>query len=72
MKILLLGAGGFIGANLAERLVNDAHHQITALDIEREKLDETVKSGDINYIHFDIRRNEKELERLTDRARSSR
>ena len=65
MKILLLGAGGFIGANLAERLVNDAYHQITALDIEREKLDETVKSGEINYIHFDIRRNEKELERLT-------
>jgi nucleoside-diphosphate-sugar epimerase len=23
MKILLLGAGGFIGANLTERLVND-------------------------------------------------
>ena len=65
MKILLLGAGGFIGANLAERLVDDGHHQITALDIEREKLDETVKSGEINYIHFDIRRNEKELERLT-------
>ena len=60
MKILLLGAGGFIGANLAERLVNDARHQITALDIEREKLDETVK-GQIDYIHFDIRRNEKEL-----------
>jgi len=48
MKILLLGAGGFIGANLAERLVNDAYHQITALDIEREKLDETVKSGEIH------------------------
>ena len=45
MKILLLGAGGFIGANLAERLVNDGKHEITALDIEREKLDETVKSG---------------------------
>ena len=33
--------------------------EITALDIEREKLDETVKSGEINYIHFDIRDNEK-------------
>ena len=65
MKILLLGAGGFIGANLAERLVNDGKHEITALDIEREKLDETVKSGEINYIHFDIRGNERELERLT-------
>ncbi|MGB7794494.1 MAG: NAD-dependent epimerase/dehydratase family protein, partial [Terrimicrobiaceae bacterium] len=65
MKILLLGAGGFIGANLTERLVGDGQHEITALDIEREKLDETVKSGDIHFIHFDIRANEKELERLT-------
>ncbi|MGA7213868.1 MAG: saccharopine dehydrogenase NADP-binding domain-containing protein, partial [Terrimicrobiaceae bacterium] len=64
MKILLLGAGGFIGANLAERLVNDGEHEITALDIEREKLDETVKSGELRYIHFDIRGNERELERL--------
>jgi nucleoside-diphosphate-sugar epimerase len=65
MKILLLGAGGFIGANLTERLVADGKHQITALDIERDKLDDTVKSGEINYIHFDIRENEAELERLT-------
>ncbi len=65
MKILLLGAGGFIGANLAERLVNEGKQEITALDIEREKLDETVKGGEINYIHFDIRGNEKELEQLT-------
>jgi nucleoside-diphosphate-sugar epimerase len=65
MKILLLGAGGFIGANLAERLVSDGKHEITALDIERDKLDETVKSGEITYIHFDIRANERELERLT-------
>ena len=64
MKILLLGAGGFIGANLTERLVGDGQHEITALDDERE-LDETVKSGDIHFIHFDIRANEKELERLT-------
>ena len=42
MKILLLGAGGFIGANLAERLVNDGEHEITARDIEREKLDVRV------------------------------
>ncbi len=65
MKILLLGAGGFIGANLTERLVADGKHQITALDIERDKLDDTVKSGELNYVHFDIRGDEKELERLT-------
>ena len=62
MKILLLGAGGFIGANLTERLVNDGKYEITALDIESEKLDETGKSEEIRFIHFDIRGNEKELE----------
>jgi UDP-4-amino-4-deoxy-L-arabinose formyltransferase / UDP-glucuronic acid dehydrogenase (UDP-4-keto-hexauronic acid decarboxylating) len=65
MKILLLGAGGFIGANLTERLVNDGQHEITALDIEREKLDETVKNGEIRFIHFDIRENGNKLEGLT-------
>ena len=65
MKILLLGAGGFIGANLTERLVKDGKHQITALDIDREKLDETVISGAINYIDFDIREDEAKLEQLT-------
>ena len=35
MKILLLGAGGFIGANLAERLVDDAHHQIRSTSSAR-------------------------------------
>ena len=65
MKILLLGAGGFIGANLTERLVRDGKHEITALDIQREKLEDTLKTGEINYIEFDIRGNDKELERLT-------
>jgi UDP-apiose/xylose synthase len=65
MKILVLGAGGFIGANLTERLVSDGKYEVTALDIEREKLDETVKGAAVRYIDFDIRGNEKELERLT-------
>ncbi len=65
MKILLLGAGGFIGANLTERLVRDGQHEITALDIDREKLDDTVKSGEINYVEFDIREGEEKLEQLT-------
>lgn len=65
MKILMLGAGGFIGANLTERLVKDGVHQVTALDIEREKLDDTAGPLGFHYIDFDIRNNEDELERLT-------
>jgi nucleoside-diphosphate-sugar epimerase len=65
MKILLLGAGGFIGANLTERLLSDGRHTVTALDIEREKLDDTVTSSEINYVEFDIRGDERKLEELT-------
>jgi UDP-apiose/xylose synthase len=65
MKILLLGAGGFIGVNLAECLVRDGQHEITALDIDREKLDEVVEQGRLNYIDLDIRGSEEKLEQLT-------
>jgi len=65
MKILMLGAGGFIGANLTERLVRDGIHQVTALDIEREKLDDTVGANELNYVQFDIRGDQGKLEELT-------
>jgi nucleoside-diphosphate-sugar epimerase len=42
-KILLLGAGGFIGSHLAVELMNSKQYQITALDITKEKLDEGIR-----------------------------
>jgi len=65
MKILMLGAGGFIGANLTERLIRDGIHEVTALDIERDKLDDTLGGEALNYVQFDIRGDEKKLEELT-------
>jgi len=65
MKILLLGAGGFIGANLTERLIADGAHDITALDIESEKLDSMLSSDRLTYLHFDIREDSERLEQLT-------
>jgi nucleoside-diphosphate-sugar epimerase len=65
IKILMLGAGGFIGANLTERLISDGDYQVTALDIEREKLDETLGTGELDYVHFDIRNDDGRLEALT-------
>jgi UDP-apiose/xylose synthase len=38
MKILLLGAGGFVGSHLVEHLVADSAHEIVALDVTDEKL----------------------------------
>ncbi|GAB4170614.1 MAG: hypothetical protein Fur0032_09570 [Terrimicrobiaceae bacterium] len=65
MKILLLGAAGFIGANLTERLMRDCVHEVTALDIQCEKLGDIAGMDKLNYVQFDIRNNDDELERLT-------
>ncbi len=65
MKILLLGAGGFIGANLTDRLITDGRHEITAVDIDDERLEETGSTSKINYLHLDIRNDSGQLEELT-------
>jgi len=66
MKVLLLGAGGFIGVNLTERLLKDATHDVTAIDIEEEKIDHLINDPDsrLNYLHLDISKDESELDRL--------
>ena len=57
MKVLLLGAGGFIGANLAARLAHDGVYRLTALDVCSKKLDEALgpAAGDVRRVEFDIR-----------------
>jgi nucleoside-diphosphate-sugar epimerase len=40
MRVLLLGAGGFIGVNLTERLLKDGTHSVVAVDIQEEKINE--------------------------------
>ncbi len=64
MKILLLGAGGFIGAHLTQRLIEDGVHEITAVDIDDERLEETGSTSRINYLHLDIRTEQDRLEQL--------
>ncbi len=65
MKILLLGAGGFIGANLTERLVADGVHDLTAVDIDDQKLETSLGSPKLTYLHLDIRNDDARLEELT-------
>ena len=38
MKILIFGAGGFIGSNLIEHLIEQGEHEITGLDVTDTKL----------------------------------
>lgn len=49
-KILLLGAGGFIGSHLAVELLKTRRYQIKALDITKEKLDEGI-CQEVDVIH---------------------
>lgn len=64
MRVLLLGAGGFIGANLAERLLRDGVHDVTAIDIESEKLEGVLGHAKLAFINHDIRQRAKTLESL--------
>lgn len=44
-KILLLGAGGFIGSHLTVALMKTRRFALTALDITRKKLDEGIRGA---------------------------
>ncbi|HEU5046485.1 MAG TPA: bifunctional UDP-4-keto-pentose/UDP-xylose synthase [Rickettsiales bacterium] len=56
MKILILGANGFIGSNLIEHIVaNRPDWQITALDIATDKLGDLVSNPRVGFIQADMR-----------------
>lgn len=62
-KVLLLGAGGFIGSHLAGALSRRKNDYLTtAVDITRKKFDEAARG--IKYIHLDIRKQKRKLRRL--------
>ncbi len=64
MKVLLLGAGGFIGVNLTERLLRDGVHEVTAVDIQEEKIREVIDEASSQYLHLDISGDEAEIDKL--------
>jgi nucleoside-diphosphate-sugar epimerase len=70
MKVLILGAGGFIGVNLTERLLQDGVHHVIAVDINPAKMDDLLLeenrkdtwSPKLRYIHQDIANDEAMIE----------
>ena len=64
MKVLLLGAGGFIGVNLTERLLADGVHEVTALDIHDEKIEHLINNPDLKYLNLNISKDEEEVDKL--------
>jgi UDP-apiose/xylose synthase len=63
MKILSLGAAGFIGSHLTQRLLAEGH-TVTAVDIESEKVADYLDHPRLTFLQQDIRSPEWNLDRL--------
>ncbi len=63
MKILVLGAGGFIGSNLVRHLVAEDKHEIVGIDISDDKL-AGVDDSAFTFIKADVSQSDGMLESL--------
>jgi UDP-apiose/xylose synthase len=53
MKLLVIGAGGFIGSNLIEHLIEEGEHEVVGVDVTDEKL-EGISGPNFRFIAADI------------------
>jgi UDP-apiose/xylose synthase len=67
MKILSLGAGGFIGSHLTHRLLQEGH-AVTAVDIDTDKVADFLDHPNLKFVRQDIRSPEWSLEPLVREA----
>src|SRR5437879_1903743 len=67
MKILSLGAGGFIGSHLTHRLLNEGH-QVTAVDLEMDKVNDCLGHPNLTFLQLDIRSPKWDLDRMVQDA----
>jgi UDP-apiose/xylose synthase len=63
VKILNLGAGGFIGSHLTQRLLEEGHH-VTAVDLYPDKINSFLQHPNLTFIRQDIRNAEWNLDHL--------
>lgn len=66
-NLLILGAGGFIGAHLTERALSDGY-RVTAVDTHTDKIRELMGDPALSYIDADIRDAALDLETLVREA----
>lgn len=67
MKILTLGAAGFIGSHLTHRLLQEGH-KVVAIDLASEKVAEDLDHPNLTFMQQDIRCPGWDLDRLTQDA----
>ncbi len=65
MKILLLGAGGFLGSHIAEALVAQAAHQVVGLDLDDGKL-AGIGGPNFRFVRGDVRDDDRVSELAVD------
>jgi len=63
MKILSLGAGGFIGSHLTHRLLKEGH-TVTAVDLETDKVNDCLGHPNLTFLQLDIRSPQWDLDRM--------
>lgn len=63
LKILNLGAGGFIGAHLTQRLLSEGH-VVVAVDTHADKVGEFLDHEHLTFVERDIRHPELDLDGL--------
>lgn len=56
MRLLVLGAGGFIGSNLVDHLIREGVHEVVGVDISSDKLT-GISGPEFRFIELDVTKN---------------
>ena len=62
MRLLIIGANGFIGSNLSQRILKEKDWKISAIDIEQDRLDFAIENKRFNFFTGDIAVNHEWIE----------
>ncbi len=63
MKLLIIGAGGFIGSNMVQYLIERGEHEVVGVDVTADKL-EGIEGSNFTYLNADITKSPELTDRL--------